>query len=133
MQENENDSDMENQEQNSDLTNSDINDPRYLPSNNLIENNKIANYTNYIPGNQNDEMFLKSKIISIQNEINYQNQQRQELMNKRVILQQELSRMKDKIKSKDGVNNVYQNFYDVYKKNFEEYEERNNALKKRKF
>ena len=77
-------------------------------------------------------MFLKSKILSIQKEINYRSQTRQELMNKQVILKQELSRMKDKIKSKDGVNYVYQNFFDVYKQNFEQYEEKNNALKKRR-
>ena len=133
MQENENNSDvdLENNERNSYSTNSDINDPRYLPSNNVIGNNN-NNIIDYSPPNQNDEMFLKSKILSIQKEINYRSQTRQELMNKQVILKQELSRMKDKIKSKDGVNYVYQNFFDVYKQNFEQYEEKNNALKKRR-
>ena len=134
MQENENimnnsDNENENQQQNSYSTNSDINDPRYLPSNNIIENNKIVNYS---PQNKNEEMLLKSRVISIQEEINIRNEERQELLNKQSILKQELSKMRDKIKSKDGINNVYQNFFDVYKQNFEELEERNNALKKKR-
>ena len=87
MQENENNSDvdLENNDRNSYSTNSDINDPRYLPSNNVIGNNN-NNIIDYSPPNQNDEMFLKSKILSIQKEINYRSQTRQELMNKQVIL-----------------------------------------------
>ena len=77
-------------------------------------------------------MFLKSKILSLQNEINFKNQTKQELINKQMILKQELSQMKDKIKSKDGVNYVYQNFYDVYKQNFEQLEEKSNILKKKR-
>ena len=118
MQENEdimNDSDNENQHQNSYSINSDINEPRYLPSNNIIENNKMVKYS---PQNKNEEMLLKSRVISIQEEINIRNEERQELLNKQSILKQELSKMRDKIKSKDGINNVYQNFFDVYKKEF---------------
>ena len=136
MQENENnlnynkinniDSDIENQEEN--LTNSDINDSKYLPSNNILENNNLINITKE---NKNEDMFLKSKINSLQNDTVFLNQKKQELINKNNILKQKLSQLNEKLQSKDGINFEYQNFFfDVYKQNFEQCEQKNNELKK---
>ena len=138
MQENENnlnynninniDSDIENQEEN--LTNSDINDSKYLPSNNILENNNLINITKE---NKNEDMFLKSKINSLQNDTVFLNQKKQELINKNNILKQKLSQLNEKLQSKDGINFEYQNFFfDVYKQNFEQCEQKNNELKKKR-
>ena len=83
------------------LTGSDIDDPKYIPSNNILENNKLLNSN---LENKNEEMFLKTKLISLQNDANFSNQKRQELLNKNLQLKQELAKLKENIKSKDGVN-----------------------------
>ena len=110
------------------LTGSDIDDPKYIPSNNILENNKLLNSN---LENKNEEMFLKTKLISLQNDANFSNQKRQELLNKNLQLKQELAKLKENIKPKEGVNSEFQNyFFDIYKQNFEQYEEKNNLLKK---
>ena len=112
------------------LTGSDIDDPKYIPSNNILENNKLLNSN---LENKNEEMFLKTKLISLQNDANFSNQKRQELLNKNLQLKQELAKLKENIKSKEGVNSEFQNyFFDIYKQNFEQYEEKNNLLKKKR-
>ena len=142
MQENENnippnpnpnqiDSDPDNINDQEYMTDSDIDDPKYLPSNNINNLNK-NNLINIDNESQEKEFFLKSQIISLQNNANQTNQAKMELENENILLKQELLKIKDQIKSKEGINNVYQNFFDVYKQNFEQYEEKYNSLKKKR-
>ena len=82
------------------LTGSDIDDPKYIPSNNILENNKLLNSN---LENKNEEMFLKTKLISLQNDANFSNQKRQELLNKNLQLKQELAKLKENIKTKKKI------------------------------
>ena len=129
-------------------TDSDIDDPKYIPSGNVLDNNPIDNpiinpmdnpiinpMDNQIDNqieipppnidNQNkSEILLKSKVLSLQNDANLANQTMKELENQNNLLRTEILKNKEKIQSKEELNHEFQNLFSVFKQRFEQFEEK---------
>ena len=114
-------------------TDSDIDDPKYMPSSNIMENNQInlQNMPNPNIDNQNkSEILLKTKVMALQNDANLANQTMKELENENNLLRTEILKNKEKMQSKEGLNSEFQNLYSVFKQRFEQFEEKNISLQK---
>lgn len=114
------------------VTDSDIDDPKYMPSGNVLDNKEIdiQPQQNNLDNLNKSEIFLKSKVMELQNDANLANQTMKELENQNNMLRTEILKNKEKIQTKAGVNNEFQNLYSVFKQRFEQFEERNNSLQK---
>ena len=113
------------------VTDSDIDDPRYMPSGNVLDNNQVdiqQQQQQNIDNHNKSEIFLKSKVMALQNDANLANQTMKELENENNLLRTEILKNKEKIQSKDGLNYEFQNLFTVFKQRFEQYEEKNNSL-----
>ena len=76
---------MDNKEENYD-TDSDIDDPRYMPSGNIGDKNQIDTQLNNIDNQNKNEVLLKSKVMALQNDANLANQTMKELENENNLL-----------------------------------------------
>ena len=123
---------------------SDIDDPRYRPSSNLMENqdenelivdedlnnyktfqkkrikkssNSLKNYTvrKYTNSMKRDNIFHKKSILELENE--------------NELLKEELFKRAQIIKNKDEVISEFQGLLTIFKSKFEQYEAKNNQLK----
>ena len=114
-------------------TDSDIDDPKYMPSGNPLDNNPIDIEPKNINNQDNlnkSEILLKSKMMALQNDANLANQTMKELENENNLLRTEILKNKEKIQSKEGLNDEFQKLFSVFKQRFEQFEEKNNSLQK---
>ncbi len=116
------------------LTDSDIEDPKYLPGGNyppnenqLIENN--LNTDNFIDPSQN-QMFLQSQVMNLENENMISNQNLEQIENENNQLKAELMEYKKKFDKKEGINKEFKLMPVAFKQRFNEYEKRNALLQK---
>ena len=94
---------MDNKEENYD-TDSDIDDPRYMPSGNIGDKNQIDTQLNNIDNQNKNEVLLKSKVMALQNDANLANQTMKELENENNLLINEILKNNEKIKSNEVLN-----------------------------
>ena len=116
------------------MTDSDIEDPKYLPGGNyppnenqLIENN--LNTDNFIDPSQN-QMFLQSQVMNLENENMISNQNLEQIENENNQLKAELMEYKKKFDKKEGINKEFKLMPVAFKQRFNEYEKRNALLQK---
>ena len=68
--------------------------------------------------------------MALQNDANLANQTMKELENENNLLRTEILKNKEKIQSKEGLNDEFQKLFSVFKQRFEQFEEKNNSLQK---
>ena len=113
-------------------TDSDIDDPKYMPAGNILENNQFDFAPQNVDNQNKSEIFLKSKVMALQNDANLANQTMKELENENNLLRTEILKNKEKIQSKDGSNYIYEDMFSIFKQRFEQFEEINNNLQKKR-
>ncbi len=116
------------------VTDSEIEDPKYLRGGNyppnenqLIENN--LNTDNFIDPSQN-QMFLQSQVMNLENENMISNQNLEQIENENNQLKAELMEYKKKFDKKEGINKEFKLMPVAFKQRFNEYEKRNALLQK---
>ena len=135
--------------ENFDNYDSDIDDPKYRPSPNILLN---QNNNLFLNNDANDDCFQnkyktlqnnrtnlnnsinKSKVHNYDNiELNQENlsinKSKLELENENELLKQELFKKTEALKNKDEIISEFQNLFTDFKTKFEQYESRNNQLK----
>ena len=98
------------------ITDSDIDDPKYTPYNKNVEqnlNNDIQNINNI--QNNNDLINLQSKIMYLENNNNIINKSLSDLEAENKFLKSEITKKNSIIKSKEDLNKEYQNLLTVFK------------------
>ena len=121
------------------MTNSDINDSRYMPKGNyppiddqnpdIDDNININNINNYIPKNQN-KMQIQSQIMNIENDNMIFEQDIEQIQNENSQLQAQIIELKKKLDKKEGLNNQFKSLPNAFNQRFAEYEKRNELLQK---
>ena len=113
------------------VTDSDIEDPKYMPSGNIIEkqDNIInqKNIENFAIPNEN-QMFLQTQIKNLENESILNNKTLQQLEGENEQLKTQLMKNQEQICSKEGINNEFKQLFAAFKQRFAQYEKRNNYL-----
>ena len=113
------------------VTDSDIEDPKYMPSGNIIENqDNIINqkkFENFAIPNEN-QMFLQTQIKNLENESILNNKTLQQLEGENEQLKTQLMKNQEQICSKEGINNEFKQLFAAFKQRFAQYEKRNNYL-----
>ena len=106
------------------ITDSDIDDPKYTPYNknqNLNNNNNInninnnMNYINNIPNNNNEDQNMNSPLMYMENNNNLLNKAIHDLEVENSYLKTELDKKDEIIISKESLNKEYQNLLSVFK------------------
>jgi len=106
------------------ITDSDIDDPKYTPYNknqNLNNNNNInninnnMNYINNIPNNNNEGQNMNSPLMYMENNNNLLNKAIHDLEVENSYLKTELDKKDEIIISKESLNKEYQNLLSVFK------------------
>ena len=106
------------------ITDSDIDDPKYTPYNknqNLNNNNNInninnnMNYINNIPNNNNEAQNMNSPLMYMENNNNLLNKAIHDLEVENSYLKTELDKKDEIIISKESLNKEYQNLLSVFK------------------
>ena len=106
------------------ITDSDIDDPKYTPYNknqNLNNNNNInninnnLNYINNIPNNNNEGQNMNSPLMYMENNNNLLNKAIHDLEVENSYLKTELDKKDEIIISKESLNKEYQNLLSVFK------------------
>ena len=102
------------------ITDSDIDDPKYTPynknqnlNNNNINNN--MNYINNIPNNNNEDQNMNSPLMYMENNNNLLNKAIHDLEVENSYLKTELDKKDEIIISKESLNKEYQNLLSVFK------------------
>ena len=117
-------------------TDSDIEDPKYMPTGNIpqMENNIIENENNYDNINigvpSQNEILLQNEIANLENKSMIANKTLQQLESENDQLKAELMKKKETIQSKEGINNEFKQLFAAFKQRFAQYEQRNNYLQK---
>ena len=111
-------------------TDSDIDDPKYMPSGNVMDNDPVDIPNPNIENQNKSELLLKEKVMALQNDANLVNQTMKELENQNNLIKTEILKNNEKIQSKEGLNKEFQNLFTVFKQRFEQFEEKNNSLQK---
>ena len=121
------------------MTNSDINDSRYMPKGNyppmddqnidIDDNININNINNYIPKNQN-KMQIQSQIMNIENDNMIFEQDIEQIQNENNQLQAQIIELKKKLDKKEGLNNQFKSLPNAFNQRFAEYEKRNELLQR---
>ena len=105
------------------ITDSDIDDPKYTPynknqnlNNNNINNiNNNMNYINNIPNNNNEDQNMNSPLMYMENNNNLLNKAIHDLEVENSYLKTELDKKDEIIISKESLNKEYQNLLSVFK------------------
>ena len=115
-------------------TDSDIDDPKYMPSGNMIQNQdnfeNIQNFENIdnFGAPSENQMFLQTQIMNLENDTMMVNKTLQQLENENDQLKDQLIKNQKKVQTKEGMNNEYKQILAAFKQRFEQYEKRNNSL-----
>ena len=120
-----------------DLTNSDIDDPKYLPKENYPINSDIQNQiidtnidmNNYIPSNENQKI-LYSQLKNFENEKNLIEQNIEEIENENNQIESQIMEYQNQLNKKEGINNQFKSLPNAFNQRFAEYEKRNELLQK---
>ena len=120
------------QENQGNITDSDIEDPKYIPTGNILNNapsnNMIFdNNDNIVPSTQN-EMLLQTQILNLENDTQLANRTLKELENENNQLKNELIKNQEQFESKEGMNIEFKNLFSLFKQRFAAFEKRNNYL-----
>ena len=115
-------------------TASDIEDPKYIPAGNIIQNQEnFENHQN--PENldnfgvpSENQMFLQTQIMNLENDTMMVNKTLQQLENENDQLKEQLIKNQKKVETKESMNNEYKQILVAFKQRFEQYEKRNNSL-----
>ena len=114
------------------MTDSDIEDPKYMPTGNILPNTE--NFEN--PQNleslgvpSENQMLLQTKIMNLENDTMLANKTLQQLENENDQLKTQLMKNQEKIKKKEGINNEFKQLLTAFKQRFAQYEKRNNYLR----
>ena len=125
-----------NNEVNQPMTDSDIDDQRYMPSMGNTPNINIMgnintgyNSISRKDSNNINYSFPDNKLLSIKND-DIQNKKFMEIENQNNILRNELCKMQEVIKAKDTSIQEFVNLITTFKDKFLKFEEKNNELKK---
>ena len=117
-------------------TDSDIEDPKYIPSGNMFHGedninniNNINNLDNFAAQSQN-EMLLQTQIMNLENDTMLANKTLQQLENENDQLKAQLMKNQEKMESKEGINNEFKQLFGAFKQRFAQYEKRNDFLQK---
>ena len=115
------------------MTDSDIEDPKYMPSGNIMPNQNPENVIN--PPNldnlgvpSENQMLLQTQIMNLENESILKNKTLQQLESENDQLKAQLMKNQEKIQSKEGINIEFKNLFEAFKQRFTQYEKRNNYL-----
>ena len=120
------------QENQGNITDSDIEDPKYIPTGNILNNDLsnnmiFENNDNIIPTTQN-EMLLQTQILNLENDTQLANKTLKELENENNQLKSELIKNQEQFESKEGMNIEFKNLFSLFKQRFAAFEKRNNYL-----
>ena len=120
------------------ITDSDIDDPKYIPTGNNPEDednlnlenfNNIDNFENIGIPSQN-QIFLQNEIMNLENNSIITNKKLQQLESEHDALKVELMKNKEKMNSKEGIYNEFRNFIAAFRQRAAQYEIRSNYLEK---
>ena len=116
------------------MTDSDIEDPRYMPTGNVIQDqenlinpNNVDNFDNLGVPNEN-QMFLQTQIMNLENESILNNKNLQQLECENDQLKTQLMKNQENVKEKEGRNNEFKQLCAAFKQRFAQYEQKNNYL-----
>ena len=116
------------------MTDSDIEDPKYMPTGNVMQNQEnlinqknIDNFDNFGVPSEN-QMFLQTQIMNLENESILNNKTLQQLECENDQLKTQLMKNQEKIQTKEGINNEFKQLFAAFKQRFAQYEQRNNYL-----
>ena len=114
------------------MTDSDIEDPKYMPSGNVMQNqeNNITQNPNLenIGVPSENQMLLQTQIMNLTNESILYNKTLQQLESENDQLKSQVMKNQEKIQSNEGINNEFKQLFSAFKQRFTKYEERNNYL-----
>ena len=120
------------------LTDSDIDDPKYMPTGNIPQletDNNIENINNYdnninIGVPSHNDFLIQNQIANVENKSMIANKTLQQLESENDQLKAELMKKQAKMQSNEGINNQFKQLFVAFKQRFGEYEKRNDYLQK---
>ena len=122
------------------MTDSDIDDPKYMPTGNIIQNDGNIDNVENIPNFENldnldnlgvpseNQVLLQNQLMNLENSTMMQNKTVQQLENENDQIKEQLMKNKQKIQSKVEMNNQFKQLAAAFNQRFVEYEKRNKYL-----
>ena len=102
-------------------TDSDIEDPKYMPTGNVMQNQEnlinqqhLNNFDNLGVPSEN-QMFLQTQIMNLENESILKNKTLQQLECENDQLKTQLMKNQEKIQAKEGINNEFKQLFAAFK------------------